>query len=95
MNPRLAQMFRSVRDYLSGLSFRTGAIVAAACVVFYVLSFAQMLLPISVTVKGVLWVVLFGLAKTAQYTALLIVGRAGVQKMRGWFFRKRSQRSGE
>ena len=38
--------------------------------VFYILSFAQMALPISAAAKGVLWFVLFGMAKTTQYAGL-------------------------
>ena len=36
-----------------------------------------MLLPISVTAKGILWTVLFGLAKTCQYGGLTILGVEG------------------
>ena len=49
----------------------------AVCVVCYIASFAQMLLPISATAKGILWFILFGLAKTTQYTALAILGVNG------------------
>lgn len=73
-----------IRLWLASLSFRTGLIVGAVCLLCYLLSFAQMLLPISVGAKSVLWIVLFGLAKTAQYTALLILGKAGVQRLRLW-----------
>ncbi len=44
-----------------------------------------MLLPISVAAKGTLWFIFFGLAKTAQYSALLILGKAGIEKIRGRF----------
>lgn len=47
-----------------------------------------MLLPISVAAKGVLWVIFFGLAKTAQYTALLILGKAGIETLRKRFKRR-------
>lgn len=40
-----------------------------------------MLLPISTATKGVLWFIFFGLAKTAQYTAIAIIGKAGIQKL--------------
>lgn len=73
---------RKITQWLGSLSFRTGVIVAIACGVCYAVSFAQMLLPISVAAKGVLWVVFFGLAKTFQYSALLILGKAGVQRLR-------------
>ena len=41
-----------------------------------------MLLPVSATTKGVLWVVFFGLAKTFQYAALLILGTAGLTRIK-------------
>lgn len=77
-----------MRRWLSGLSFRTGVIVAGLCALCYALSFVQMLLPISVTAKGVLWTIFFGLAKALQYSALLILGKAGVARMRAAFRRK-------
>lgn len=71
-----------LRRWLSTLSFRTGLIVGALCIMFYAVSFAQFALPLPVSVKGALWVVFFGLAKTAQYTALLILGKAGIEKIK-------------
>lgn len=44
-----------IKAWLSGLSFRTGVIVLLMCVPFFILSFAQMALPISVEAKGVIW----------------------------------------
>lgn len=78
-----------IRQRLSSLSFRTGLIVAALCAVFYILSFAQMLLPLTAAAKGVLWAIFFGLAKVAQYTALLILGQAGIKRLKA-IFRKSS-----
>lgn len=86
----MSQMFNKFRQWLGGLSFRTGVIMAAMCAVCYTVSFAQMLLPISVTAKGVLWTVFFGLAKTLQYTALLILGSAGIARIK-MAFRRRKQ----
>lgn len=74
-----------IKEWLSRLSFRTGVIVLGTCVIFYVLSFAQTLLPISATTKGVLWFVLFGLAKTTQYTGLAILGVEGWKRVKRWF----------
>ncbi|MCI9054578.1 MAG: hypothetical protein HFJ87_05485 [Muribaculaceae bacterium] len=76
------KVFDRLKSWLSRLSFRTGLVVAAICAVCYVISFAQMLLPISTTAKGVLWVIFFGLAKSAQYTALLILGKAGLTRLK-------------
>ena len=56
-----------IKQWLQSLSFRTGVIVLMCCIPFYILSFAQMLLPISTTAKGVLWAVLFGLAKFVRF----------------------------
>ena len=43
---------------------------------------AQMALPISAEAKGVLWFVLFGLAKTTQYAGLAILGAEGVKRIK-------------
>ena len=56
---------------------------------FYVLSFAQMLLPISAAAKGILWTILFGLAKTCQYGGLTILGVEGYQRLKSWLRRKK------
>lgn len=77
----------AVKRFLGRLSFRTGVIVLASCVVFYLLSFAQMLLPISAAAKGVLWFVLFGMAKTTQYAGLAIVGVEGWKRLKAYFKR--------
>ena len=74
-----------VKYDLSRLSFRTGVIILALCVPFYILSFAQMLLPISAATKGVLWFILFGLAKTTQYTGLAILGVEGWRRVKAYF----------
>ena len=49
--------------WLQQLSFRTGVIVLSMCVLCYITSFAQAILPISVAAKGILWAAFFGLAK--------------------------------
>ena len=66
--------FMMLKSWLQSLEFRTGVIVLLCCIPFYILSFAQMLLPISVTAKGVLWAILFGRAKACQYGGLTILG---------------------
>ena len=78
-----------VKVFLSRLSFRTGVIILALCIPCYVLSFAQMLLPISTAAKSVLWFVLFGMAKTTQYAGLAIIGVEGWRRVKGWFRRRR------
>lgn len=85
----MKQLLAKIKDRLASLSYRTGIIVVIACVLFYAISFAQMLLPISVAAKGTLWVIFFGLAKTAQYSALLILGKVGIDSLRSRFRRRR------
>lgn len=89
----MKKFFISLREQivkrLQSFSFRTGVIVLSLCIPFYILSFAQMALPISAEAKGVLWVVLFGLAKTFQYGGLSIIGVEGVKRLKG-FFKKAS-----
>lgn len=80
--------FNKVKRWLQSLSFRTGVIVLLCCIPFYILSFAQMLLPISVTAKGVLWTILFGLAKTCQYGGLAILGVEGYKRLKAKFRKK-------
>lgn len=75
----------SLKNWFCGLSFRTGVIVAGVCVLCYAVSFLQMLLPISIAAKGALWVLFFGLAKASQYSALLILGKEGVARLRRLF----------
>ena len=76
---------RSIKAWLNKLSFRTGVIVLVLCIPFYIISFAQMALPISSTLKGILWVIFFGLAKTAQYGGLTILGAEGIKRLRAAF----------
>ena len=78
----IRQLFENVRQWLRSLSFRTGVIVLLSCIPFYILSFAQMALPISAAAKGVLWTVLFGLAKTCQYGGLTILGVEGYKRFK-------------
>lgn len=80
-----------IKLFLGRLSFRTGVIVLSSCVIFYILSFAQMLLPISVEAKGVLWFVLFGMAKTTQYAGLAILGVEGWRRLKGLFRRQEQE----
>lgn len=81
-----------IKLWLSKLSFRTGVILIAICVICYIVSFAQMLLPISATAKGVLWVVFFGLAKTFQYSGLAVLGVEGVKRVKSWWNNHKSNK---
>lgn len=85
----MKSVFMKLKQWLAGLSFRTGVIVLLCCIPFYIISFAQMLLPISVEAKGVLWVVFFGLAKTAQYGGITILGVEGYRRVKSYFKRSK------
>lgn len=78
-------MKERIQVFLQRFSFRTGVIVLVLCIPCYVISFAQMALPISATTKGVLWFVFFGLAKTFQYGGLTILGVEGVKRVKDWW----------
>lgn len=78
----MKRLFTLFHQWLKSLSFRTGVIVLSMCIPFYILSFAQMLLPISATAKGVWWTILFGLAKTCQYSGLTIIGVEGWKRLK-------------
>lgn len=68
--------------WLQQLSFRTGVIVLSMCVLCYITSFAQAILPISVAAKGILWATFFGLAKVLQYSGLAILGVDGYKRLK-------------
>ena len=86
----LKRALLSTQAWLRGLSFRTGVIVLLSCIPFYILSFAQMALPISAATKTLLWTILFGLAKTAQYAGITILGVEGYRRFKS-FFKKKKQ----
>lgn len=75
-------VWERVKEFLQGLSFRTGVITLIACAVFYLLSFGVFLLPIATSIQGILWATLFGMAKTTQYAGLLILGKEGVVRLK-------------
>lgn len=78
----------SIKTKLQGLSFRTGTIVLLMCIPFYIISFAQMLLPLSTSAKGVLWAVFFGIAKLFQYSGITILGVEGYKRLKRRLRRK-------
>ena len=81
----IKRALEKIRFYLSRLSFRTGVIVLFLCVPFYAISFLVLLLPFSEVLRGALWALFFGLAKSAQYGGLAILGVEGVKKLKSWF----------
>lgn len=81
-----------IKSLLSRLSFRTGVVVLIICVLFYILSFVQALLPLSAATKSTLFVVFFGMAKLTQYTSLAILGVKGWRKIKAMIrLKKRDQ----
>lgn len=91
----MKKILESIKNWLGKLSFRTGVIVLLCCIPFYILSFAQMALPLSVETKGVLWIVLFGLAKTFQYSGITILGVEGVRRFKRIFKRRKNKEQEE
>ena len=85
----MKNLLKKVKLWLQSLSFRTGVIVLLCCIPFYILSFAQMLLPISAATRGVLWTVLFGLAKTCQYGGITILGVDGYNHVKSYLRRRK------
>lgn len=84
-------MKERIQRFLRRFSFKTGVILMALCVPFYIISFAQALLPISTTAKTILWVVFYGLAKSLKYAGLAIVGVGGWERIkRRWRRKKQS-----
>lgn len=80
-----------IKRWLGKQSFKTGMIVLMMCIPFYIFSFAQMALDLSYEMKGVLWVVFFGLAKTFQYAGIAILGVEGVRRLKNWWRIKRGK----
>lgn len=71
-----------IKEFLKNLSFRTGLFILGLCILFYAISFLQFFLAISIEIKGILWIIFFGLAKTAQYSAILILGKEGFYRLK-------------
>lgn len=86
----MAGTVSKIKQWLTHLSFRTGVAVLCTCVPCYIISFAQMALPISAAAKTVLWVVFFGLAKTFQYAGITILGVEGVKRLKKFFANKKT-----
>lgn len=83
----LKSLFNQTKNWLQQLSFRTGVIILLCCIPCYIFSFAQMALPFSLATKGVLWTIFYGLAKTFQYTGILILGPHGYRKVKDYIKR--------
>ena len=81
----MKKIFNKIKKWLASLSFRTGMIVLAMCIPFYIISFAQAALDTSVGTKATLWTIFFGLAKTCQYGGLTILGAEGYKRVKQYF----------
>ena len=87
----MKELFLRMKEWLASLSFKTGVVVICCCLLCYLLSFLQGLLPISLAWKGVLWVVFFGMAKTLQYAGILILGKEGWRRLKRYFGRHKKE----
>ena len=84
-----------ITTFLKRFSFKTGVIILSLCIPFYILSFAQMAMDFSYSVKGILWIIFFGLAKTFQYTGLAILGVEGIKRLKIWWAKIRRKNISE
>lgn len=88
----MKRFLSKIKSFLKRFSFRTGVMVLLMCVPCYIFSFLQMALPMDIKVKGILWVVFFGMAKTLQYTGITIIGANGVKKLKALFISSKKNR---
>ncbi|MCH5226387.1 MAG: hypothetical protein J1F16_01010 [Muribaculaceae bacterium] len=95
MKGSFKKLTERINIFLKRFSFKTGVIILSLCIPFYILSFAQMALDISYSLKGVLWVIFFGLAKTFQYAGLAILGVEGIKRLKKWWYNTRNKNISE
>ena len=91
----MKKLLLKIKRWLQSLSFRTGVTILVLCIPFYILSFVQIAIPseyMSAKTKGILWVILFGLAKTFQYGGLTILGVEGYKRIKQWIRQIKSVR---
>lgn len=91
MKDYFRKLAQRINLFLKRFSFKTGLIILSLCIPFYILSFAQMAMDLSYSVKGVLWVVFFGLAKTFQYLGLTIIGVEGIKRLKNLWYKLHSK----
>jgi phosphoglycolate phosphatase len=70
----------ATKRWLARLPYWVGVVVTASCIPFYIISFAQLALPIGTEWKAALWTICFGLAKLFQYCGLAILGAKGLSQ---------------
>ena len=91
MKDYFIRLVNRINTFLKRFSFKTGLIILSLCIPFYSLSFAQMALDFSYSVKGILWVIFFGLAKTFQYAGLAIIGVEGIKRLKKLWYKIRNK----
>ena len=95
MKDYIRRLGNRINTFLKRFSFKTGLIILSLCIPFYILSFAQMAMDFSYSVKGILWVIFFGLAKTFQYAGLAILGVEGLKRLKIWWSKIRRRNISE
>lgn len=89
MKERFRQFLNRVKSYLAQFTFRQGVVVLVICVLCYIASAVQALLPFSAATKSVLFIIFFGMAKLTQYVGLAIVGVDGWRRIKVYFKRRK------
>lgn len=89
MKERFRQFLNRVKAYLAQFTFRQGVVVLVICVLCYIASAVQALLPFSAATKSVLFIIFFGMAKLTQYVGLAIVGVDGWRRIKEYFKRRK------
>lgn len=89
MKERFRQFLNRVKSYLTQFTFRQGVVVLVICVLCYIASAVQALLPFSAATKSVLFIIFFGMAKLTQYVGLAIVGVDGWRRIKLYFKRRK------
>lgn len=89
MKERFRLFLNRVKAYLAQFTFRQGVVVLVICVLCYIASAVQALLPFSAATKSVLFIIFFGMAKLTQYVGLAIVGVDGWRRIKVYFKRRK------
>lgn len=89
MKERFREFLNRVKAYLAQFTFRQGVVVLVICVLCYIASAVQALLPFSAATKSVLFIIFFGMAKLTQYVGLAIVGVDGWRRIKVYFTRRK------
>ena len=75
-------MLERIKSFFKRLSTRTGVILLIVCILLYLASGIQALLPLEESTKGILFITFFGLAKVFQYSAIAVLGVKGWKKIK-------------